>query len=124
MTRTHSHTVERRTVRETRVERRGEAEQRGKRSERDQRRNARWTDGFYSPRAIRAFVRQHGLHRIPDDHEGRGWTDRRQVCEQNKIPLDVFLPTWMTPDMQPTCALLCDRQGETGWRETSALTPC
>ncbi len=43
--------------------RRGESAER----ERDPGRNARWTDGFYFPRAVRASVRQHGLHRIPDD---------------------------------------------------------
>ncbi|XP_063755861.1 uncharacterized protein LOC134875280 isoform X6 [Eleginops maclovinus] len=35
-------------------------------------RNARWTDGFYFPRAVPASVRQHGLHRIPDHNSGCG----------------------------------------------------
>ncbi|XP_074469713.1 uncharacterized protein LOC141754510 isoform X9 [Sebastes fasciatus] len=48
----------------------GKKAQRERERERRRRRDARWTNGCDFPRAVRASLRHHGLHRIPDHRSG------------------------------------------------------
>ncbi|XP_032391300.1 uncharacterized protein LOC116701614 isoform X11 [Etheostoma spectabile] len=64
--------------------------------ERNPGRNDRWTDGFYFPRAARASVRHHGLHRIPDHHSGCGaGTERWRSGVTRSMKDKVTKPTAM-----------------------------